>query len=212
MAGTSKRGVRRRVGSAAFIVGTLLAVISLGGRAAGADGRGGRARATPHSKGAVVVRTVGVGRDPVALAVDERAGRVFVVGAAGEVSMLDAATSGAGQGTPPAAWVSMLNARSGQVVGGDSIPNAPNGGASPIGIAVDARTGRFYVVATPYDTARMQPSHTTLGVLDARSGHFLRRLTLSHATVPSDSFGCRWSWMNGQDGSSSPTGGIMIIR
>lgn len=161
--------VDARVGSAVVLYG---------------DGRG-------DANIAVVATHTGVRRAPVAgaggsfgmIAVDERANRVAVV------TTPDNYAIPTSYRPPPAAWVSMLDARNGQIVGVDSLSNVPNGGSSPVGVAVDARTRHFYVVATPYDTARMQPSHTILGVLDARSGHFLRRLTLSHAAVPSDSLG-----------------------
>jgi len=47
---------------------------------------------TPPATAARLLRTVGVGREPVALAVDEQASRVFVVGAAGSVTTLNATT------------------------------------------------------------------------------------------------------------------------
>src|SRR5579875_1556085 len=49
-------------------------------------------RSARHTASLPLLRAVRVGRNPVALAVDERAGRVFVVGAAGSVTVLDATT------------------------------------------------------------------------------------------------------------------------
>lgn len=85
---------------------------------------------------------------------------------------------------PPAAWVGVLDTRNGRVVGADSIPNAPNGQSSPVGVTVDTRRGRFYTLATQSVTG-MPPSHTILDMLDARSGRLLHRLTLPRAVTGS---------------------------
>ncbi len=89
-----------------------------------------------------------------------------------------------GYASPPAASVSMVDARNGDVVGGDSIPNIPDGEASPIGVAADINGTYFYVVATPSPFATARPSHTILDVLDARTGKLLRRVTLPYAAIP----------------------------
>ncbi len=146
------------------------------------DGRG------DANIGVVATRT-GTRRTPVVgaggsfglIAVDERADRVAVVTTPDNYALT------AGYRPSPAASVSVVDTRSGYVVGGDSIPNIPHGTSSPVGVAADMNGTYFYVAATPSPFAAARPSHTILDVLDARSGRVLRRLALSHAAVPSGS-------------------------
>jgi len=143
------------------------------------DGRG------DANIGVVATRT-GVRRTPVVgaggfsgtIAVDERADRVAVATTPDDYAIAT------GSPPSPAASVSVVDARNGDVVGGDSIPNIPDGEASPVGVAADINGTYFYVVATPSPFATARSSHTILDVLDARSGKLLRRLTLPYAAIP----------------------------
>ena len=143
------------------------------------DGRG------DANIGVVATRT-GAPRTPVVgaggsfglIAVDERVGRVAVV------TTPDNYALATGSPPSPAASVSVVNARNGDVVGGDSIPNIPCGEASPVGVAADMNGTYFYVAATPSPFATARSSHTILDVLDARTGKLLRRVTLPYAAIP----------------------------
>jgi len=143
------------------------------------DGRG------DANIGVVATRT-GARRTPVVgaggsfglIAVDERADRVAVAATPDNYALAT------GSPPSPAASVSVVDARNGDVVGGDSIPNIPHGEASPVGVAADINGTYFYVVATPSPFATARSSHTILDVLDARSGKLLRRVTLPYAAIP----------------------------
>ncbi len=172
------------VAVAALILGAMLAGV----------GRPVAAQATTQTTRAPLLRTVGVGRDPVALAVDERAGRVFVVGAAGEVSVLDAATGAVvrtiavGRGAQAVAVdeatgrafvadqarVYTFDARTSAVLRALPIGGGPTGG-----LAVDARHGEVFVAAR----GAPQPVNRGGGfgpgdfaVLDATTGRLRRRI------------------------------------
>lgn len=135
--------------------------------------------------GVVATRT-GTRRAPVAaaggsfggIAVDEVAGRAAVVTTPDNYGITTAYKP------PPAASVSVLDTRTGRDVGADAIPNVLNGESSPVGVASDARRGRFYALATPFVTDKA-PSRTVLDVLDARTGKLLRRLTLPRVVIKS---------------------------
>jgi len=143
---------------------------------------------------AALLRTVGVGRDPVALAVDGQAGRVFVVGAAGSVTTLDATTGGVmrtiavGRGaqavvvdeatgrafvTDPGR-VFVLDARTGTVLRALSV----GGGGPTGGLAVDAPHGEVFV-ATRGAAARnpvAPPQPGSVVVLDTATGRTRRTI------------------------------------
>jgi YVTN family beta-propeller protein len=145
--------------------------------------------------GSPVLRTVAVGTNPDAVAVDERTGHVFVVNAGqdphnGSVSVLDA-RGGAmlrtvAVGTQPDAvavderagrvfvvnagsgTVSVLDARSGIVLHTSADPLAPRT------VAVDEKTGRVFVAngAGPPGQGNVTVGGS-VSVLDARSGAVL---------------------------------------
>jgi YVTN family beta-propeller protein len=77
----------------------------------------------------VVLRTVAVGMYPTAMAVDERRGRVVVVGI-GSVSPGGATSPG---------WVRVLDARNGAILSSAAV------GWGPVAVAVDERTGHAFV-------------------------------------------------------------------
>ncbi len=141
-----------------------------------------------------LLRSVPVGRDPVALAVDARTGRVFVVGAAGSVTTLDAATGrflrsvAVGRGAQAVAvdeatgrvFVTdpgrafMLDARSGAILRALSLGGGPTGG-----LAVDVRHGEVFVPANGAPRPVEQGGGFGPGgfaVLDAATGRLRRRL------------------------------------
>jgi len=136
---------------------------------------------------APVLRTVGVGREPVAIAVDAQAGRTFVLSRAGEVTVLDAATGAVmrtiavGRGAQAVAVaastgrafvtdpgrVFMLDARTGVV-----LRTFPVGGGGPTGaLAVDARHGEVFVAANGVDHGP-----ASIAVLDATTGRLKRSI------------------------------------
>lgn len=107
-----------------------------------------------------VLRTVAVGILPLAVAVDERRGRVFV------------ANSGSNT-------VSVLDARTGRVV------RTVHVGRNPAALAVDSRAGRVVVVnsARPYlFPDRAGGTHGSVSILDAGSGSV--RATMPAGVAP----------------------------
>jgi len=128
-----------------------------------------------------VLRTVTVGSDPSAIAIDEGATRALVVNAGGDsVSILDAATgnfvrtvhvtNGASgivvdENTAHAFvlhatsdTLTMLDTRSGAVLRVDGTPRFPNA------VAVDATAGRVFVASTDGRVTILNVStHTTIG-------------------------------------------------
>ncbi len=160
---------------------TAVAVDTRAGRAfvLYGDGRGdANVGALDTRTGARRTPVVGAGGSFGLIAVDERVGRVAVV------TTPDNYALATGSPPSPAASVSVVNARNGDVVGGDSIPNIPRGEASPVGVAADMNGTYFYVAATPSPFATARSSHTILDVLDARTGKLLRRVTLPYAAIP----------------------------
>ncbi len=139
-----------------------------------------------------VLRTVGVGRDPVALAVDARTGRVFVLGAAGSVTTLDATTGAplrsvaVGRGAQAVAVdeatgrafvtdpgrVFVLDARSGAVLRARSV----GGGGPTGGLAVDARHGEVFVAVRGVDHGPAGSGPGSIAVLDAATGQTRRTI------------------------------------
>jgi len=139
-----------------------------------------------------VLHTVSVGRDPVALAVDERAGRVFVLGSAGSVTTLDATTGvvmrsvAVGRGaqsvvadevtgrafvTDPGR-VFMLDVRTGAVLRAISV-----GGSGPTGgLAVDARHGEVFVAVRGVNHGPAGVGPGSVAVLDAATGRTRRTI------------------------------------
>jgi YVTN family beta-propeller protein len=103
-----------------------------------------------------LIRTVGVGRGAVALALDERADRVFVAN-------VDDAT------------VSVLDASSGRV-----LRTVGLAGSTPLALAVDAHTRRVFV------SRLFDPRGGMSGVslLDSRTGALLRTVRVDHITGP----------------------------
>ncbi len=148
--------MRPTAGRAGFAASLTVGLVA----ASGAGAYRGPERLPPLS--APVLRTVGVGRDPVALAVDARTGRVFVLGAAGSVTTLDATTGSVirtvavGRGAQAVAVdeatgrafvtdpgrVFVLDARSGA-----TLRALPLGGGPTGELAVDARHGEVFVPA-----------------------------------------------------------------
>jgi YVTN family beta-propeller protein len=105
-----------------------------------------------HVKGGGVLRIVGVGKAPMAVAVDVRANRAFVVNS-GDNS------------------VSLLDARSGSVLRTVPLRNGAvekRGDRSTTAVD-DERTSRIFVV-----NQRTPPANSSVSVLDARSGIVLR--------------------------------------
>jgi YVTN family beta-propeller protein len=105
-----------------------------------------------HVKGGGVLRIVGVGKAPMAVAVDVRANRAFVVNS-GDNS------------------VSLLDARSGSVLRTVPLRNGAvekSGDRSTTAVD-DERTSRIFVV-----NQRTPPANSSVSVLDARSGIVLR--------------------------------------
>ncbi len=173
-----------RAGFAASLTVWLVATPS------GAGAYNGPERLPPLS--APVLRTVGVGRDPVALAVDERAGRVFVVGAAGSVTTLDATTGSVirtvavGRGAQTVAVdeatgrafatdpgrVFMLDAHTGAVLRAISV----GGGGPTGGLAVDARHGEVFVAVRGVDHGPAGSGPGSIAVLDATTGQTRRTI------------------------------------
>ncbi len=154
------------------------------------EGRGARIAASlrPH--------TVPVGRDPVALAVDERTSRVFVVGSAGGVTLLDATTGvvlrsvAVGRGAQAVAVdeatgrvfvtdpgrVFLLDARTGAV-----LHAFPVGGGGPSGgLVLDARHGEVFVAVRGVDHGPAGSGPGSIVVLDAATGQTRRTI---HATT-----------------------------
>jgi YVTN family beta-propeller protein len=93
-----------------------------------------------------LIRTVGVGRGAAAVALDERAGRVFVAN-------VDDAT------------VSVLDASSGRV-----LRTVDLAGSTPLALAVDARTRRVFVSRLFGSRGRM----SGVSLLDSRTGALVR--------------------------------------
>jgi YVTN family beta-propeller protein len=110
-----------------------------------------------------VVRTIGVGSDPAAMAVDTTTGRVFVANVgSGTVSVLDDQTGALLHTTAvgkaaPIAWLTALL------------------GKAPLALGVDTTTGRVFVA---------NPASNTVSVLNDDSGALLR--TTAVGTAPSD--------------------------
>src|SRR5207248_1373783 len=98
-----------------------------------------------------LLRSVPIGVNPRAVALDRRAGRVFVLN--------DGAYPAPGHGT-----ISVLDALAGQVLRTDTID------AYPRTMATDARTGRMVLV-----------SASGVSVLDSRTGAIVRRTPLAVA-------------------------------
>jgi len=96
---------------------------------------------------------VPVGNSPVALAVDERAGHVFVA------NQVD--------GT-----VSVLDARSGRVI--RTVPV----GTAPVAVAVDARTGRAFVVNSNVFPTGTISGPSSVSVLDTHTGALVRTVAV----------------------------------
>src|SRR5919201_1124740 len=112
-----------------------------------------------------MVRTIAVGRNPVAVAVDERTGHVFVakndLGLQDQLSLaLNCCPRGQGS-------VTVLDARRG------AIQRTVRVGLSPLAIAVDERVGRAFVVSYGSDTRTGR-----LSVLDTRTGTVVRTVTV----------------------------------
>jgi len=101
-----------------------------------------------------LLRTVG-GTHPGPMAVDARAGRVFVL-------------NGGGGGTPNG-MVSILDSVTGRVVGNTPVGRMSAG--TPVTPVVDTRTGRVFVANDGGGTG-------SVSVLDARSGALLRTVTV----------------------------------
>ena len=111
-----------------------------------------------------VLRTVTVGVSPQAVAVDERTHRAFVVneGPRGR----DGLPVGTGS-------VSVLDMRSGAVLRTIGV------GVAPHAVALDARTGRVFVVNEGIQDARgMITTRGSVSVLDAQTGIVLRTVAL----------------------------------
>ncbi len=141
---------------------------------------------------APVLRSVPVGRGPVALAVDQRTGRVFVVGAAGSVTTLDATTGAplrsvaVGRGAQAVAVdeatgrafvtdpgrVFVLDARTGAVLRARSV----GGGGPTGGLAVDARHGEVFVAVRGVDHGPAGSGPGSIAVLDAATGQTRRTI------------------------------------
>jgi len=139
-----------------------------------------------------LLRSVPVGRDPVALAVDARTGRVFVLGAAGSVTTLDATTGAplrsvaVGRGAQAVAVdeatgrafvtdpgrVFVLDARSGAVLRARSV----GGGGPTGGLAVDARHGEVFVAVRGVDHGPAGSGPESIAVLDAATGQTRRTI------------------------------------
>src|SRR5919201_1853783 len=112
-----------------------------------------------------MVRTIAVGRNPVAVAVDERTGHVFVakndLGLQDQLSLaLNCCPRGKGS-------VTVLDARSG------AIQHTVRVGLLPLAIAVDERVGRAFVVSYGSDSRTGR-----LSVLDTHSGTVVRTVTV----------------------------------
>ncbi len=147
-------------------------------------------------KVALPLRTIAVGRQPVAVAVDDQTRRVFVVNSRDNtVSVLDAATGtylatiAVGQGPEGVAVdernahafvintagnsVSMLDAHSGAVLRTTVLGS----GGGPTAIGVDGRSGRVFLVEQLV-FARTTTMTGGLDVLDARTGALVRTIEL----------------------------------
>jgi DNA-binding beta-propeller fold protein YncE len=120
----------------------------------------------PHGKGSVTVldarsgaiqRTVRVGLSPLAIAVDERVGRAFVVSYGSDTRT---------------GRLSMLDTHSGAVVRTVTV------GLLPQGVAVDERTGRVFVAGE--DGSGLGD----VSVLDVMSGRLVRSVTVGQAPGP----------------------------
>ena len=163
-----------------------------------------------------VVRMVAVGADPTAVAIDERRGRAFVTNTDDStVSALDA-TSGrvvrtVAVGTAPYALavdrhmgrvftvndgdhtVSVLDAPTGAVLrtvvlaGVPPLPTSQSAYLNPVGVVVDERHSRTFVVhrsaADPTGKPTDSPMNDQVTVLDAGSGRVLRTLSVGRFAV-----------------------------
>lgn len=144
-----------------------------------------------------LLATIKVGAGPQALLVDEYSGRVFVTnGDAGTLSLLDA-RSGRVIATlkQPSAEPVAVDAAVGRVVSlsspGLTMLDARSGAvvrATPLGgivlpywsqnMAVDARTGRIYVVTTAAFDRNMPTAPGSVYVFDGATGALLRRVPI----------------------------------
>ncbi len=134
---------------------------------------------------APVLHTVSVGRDPVALTVDEHVGRVFVLGSAGSVTTLNATTgvvirTVAVGGDAQAVAVDeatgrafvtdqgrvfTLNAQTGAIVRAIPVVGGP-----ARGLAVDTRRGEVFVAARGVNHGPAGSGPGSIVVLDATTG------------------------------------------
>lgn len=137
---------------------TALAIDERAGHAFVANEGAGTVSLLDARTGALL-RTTALGLVPVALAVNVGAERVFV---AGPVEPGPAYGPGR-EPRPVAGRVSVLDTRSGALL------RTVRVGASPVALAVDARTGRAFVVAA---------DDNTLSVLDTRDGRVRRTVAV----------------------------------
>lgn len=188
--------------------GTVLRTIAVGyyPKAVAVDERGGRVFVADYGSGSVsmldaasggLLTTIKVGAGPQAVLVDEHSGRVFVTnGDAGTLSVLDArngqvvATLRQPNVEPVAVdaavgrvaslslyGLTMLDAHSGAVAHATSL----GGAVLPYwsqNMAVDARTGRIYVVTTAAFDRNMPTAPGSVYVLDGATGALLRRVPI----------------------------------
>lgn len=162
------QAARYRIGVAGLCAVALLCAGHGGITARSAGPTQGDVRA---SRGATLapLRTVRVGQNPVALAVDARGGHVFVVG---ESPLVGASLEGGQQPLPRGRGdVAMVDEAT--VVVRSTAPV----GQSPAAVVVDAPTGRVFV----YSTGKVDTSgggrlnaDPTVSVLDAATGALLR--------------------------------------
>jgi len=111
-----------------------------------------------------IVRTTRTGPHPFAVAVDARAGRVFV---------LTSGTIAVGVTVEPRGpfGVNVLDARTGA-----ALETLPLGGT---GLALDSRTGRVFILAVgPTDILGVGRRPGRVSVLDARTGRLIRRVSV----------------------------------
>ena len=160
--------IRHRAGHIGGVILCLLLALPLG--AARPSGAG--ARRSPQSGAGVtsLLRTVQVGSDPVAVAVDEQTQRAFVVNS-GPLLEAVPSRSGAHLSQPPPGSVSVLDTVSGSLLRTVALPFWPHA------LAVDRRTARVFVLSygLPAQQGR-PPSRGSVSMLDARTGRVVDRV------------------------------------
>jgi YVTN family beta-propeller protein len=117
-----------------------------------------------------VLRTVVVGTNPTAMAIDAQTARAFV--------LTEGALGSLGYPIGPGR-VSVLDTHSGGVV------RTVAAGTGPLAVAVDDTTGRVFVVNEgSFSSSGLQAGTGSVSVLDARTGHVVRTVTVGAAPGP----------------------------